>query len=54
MVMALVLAVAYVVAVWAMTGKPTGASAAPAPGPGANAPTTTAVSRYARQARHRY
>jgi uncharacterized cupredoxin-like copper-binding protein len=44
MVMALVLAVAYVVAVWAMTGKPTGASAAPAPGPGANAPTTTAVS----------
>src|SRR5207237_1383255 len=43
MVMALVLAVAYVVAVWAMTGKPTGASAAPAAGPGANSPTTTAV-----------
>ena len=33
MVIALVLAVAYVVAVWAMTGKPTGASAAPAVGP---------------------
>jgi hypothetical protein len=43
MVMALVLAVAYVVAVWAMTGKPTGASGAPALGPGANSSTTTAV-----------
>jgi uncharacterized cupredoxin-like copper-binding protein len=39
-----ILAVAYVVAVWAMTGKPTGATAAPALGPGANSPTTTAVS----------
>jgi len=43
MVMALVLAVAYVVAVWAMTGKPTGSSAASTLGPGANSPTTTAV-----------
>lgn len=43
MVMALVLAVAYVVAVWAMTGKPTGATAAPALGPGASSSTTTAV-----------
>jgi len=41
--MALLLAVAYVVAVWAMTGKPTGASAAPALGPGASSSTTTAV-----------
>jgi len=44
MVMALLLALAYVVAVWAMTGKPTGASAAPALGPGASSSTTTAVS----------
>lgn len=44
MAMALVLAVAYVVAVWAMTGKPTGASAAPAIGPGANSQTATRVS----------
>ncbi|HKS77266.1 MAG TPA: plastocyanin/azurin family copper-binding protein [Gaiellaceae bacterium] len=44
MVMALVLAVAYVVAVWAMTGKPTGATAAPAAGPGATSLTTTRVS----------
>jgi uncharacterized cupredoxin-like copper-binding protein len=41
--MALLLAVAYVVAVWAMAGKPTGASAAPALGPGASSSTTTAV-----------
>jgi len=43
LVMALLLAVAYIVAVWAMTGKPTGASAAPALGPGAGSSTTTAV-----------
>jgi hypothetical protein len=41
--LALVVAVGYVVAVWAMTGKPTGASGAPALGPGANSSTTTAV-----------
>jgi uncharacterized cupredoxin-like copper-binding protein len=42
--MALLLALAYVVAVWAMTGKPTGGQgAAAAAGPGANAGTTTAV-----------
>jgi quinohemoprotein ethanol dehydrogenase len=41
--MALLLAVAYVVAVWAMTGKPTGNQGAAAAGPGANAANSTAV-----------
>lgn len=41
MVMALLLAVAYVVAVWAMTGKPTGASAAPTLGATTNRSVAT-------------
>ncbi len=42
MVMALVLALGYIVAVWAMTGKPTGSTAAPAVA-ASNTATSTAV-----------
>jgi uncharacterized cupredoxin-like copper-binding protein len=42
MVMALVLAIGYIVAVWAMTGKPTGSSSAPAVA-ASNTATSTAV-----------